>query len=57
MESQMPLPPNESQAYSTMTFTGQDTFIKENYWLSRERVTEKGVSFKTEFFLMAKLKE
>ena len=53
----MPLPPNESQAYSTMTFTGQDTFIKENYWLSRERVTEKGVSFKTEFFLMAKLKE
>ena len=36
---QMPLHRNESSSQKTMSFTGQNTFVKENYMLSRERVT------------------
>ena len=36
---QMPLHRNESASQKTLSFTGQDTFVKENYMLSRERIT------------------
>ena len=36
---QMPLHRNESSQQKTTNFKGQDTFVKENYMLSRERVT------------------
>ena len=36
---QMPLHRNESTSQKTLTFTGMDTYVKENYNLSRERVT------------------
>ena len=36
---QMPLHRNESSTQKTLNFTGVDTFVKENYMLSRERVT------------------
>ena len=36
---QMPLHRNESSQQKTLTFKGQDTFVKENHMLSRERVT------------------
>lgn len=36
---QMPLHRNESTQEKTMTFKGEDTFVKENHNLSRERVT------------------
>ena len=53
---QMPLHRNESHSQKTMSNTGQETFVKENYMLSRERVTaytqlstEQDVKFKPEF--------
>ena len=36
---QMPLHRNESSQQKTLAFKGEDTFVKENYMLSRERVT------------------
>ena len=36
---QMPLHRNESSQQKTLNFKGQDTFVKENHILSRERVT------------------
>ena len=36
---QMPLYRNESSQQKTLTFKGEDTFVKENYMLSRERAT------------------
>jgi hypothetical protein len=36
---QMPLHRNESSAQKTMSFKGLETFVKENYSLSRERIT------------------
>lgn len=36
---QMPLHRNESSSQKTLNFTGIDTYVKENYNLSRERVT------------------
>lgn len=36
---QMPLHRNESSSQKTLNFTGMDTYVKENYNLSRERVT------------------
>ena len=35
----MPLHRNESAQEKSMSFKGEDTFIKENHKLSRERVT------------------
>ena len=35
----MPLHRNESSQQKTLAFKGEDTFVKENYMLSRERVT------------------
>ena len=35
----MPLQRNESSSQKTLNFTGMDTYVKENYNLSRERVT------------------
>ena len=36
---QMPLHRNESSSQKTLNFTGIDTYVKENYNLSRDRVT------------------
>ena len=36
---QMPLHRNESCTQKTMTLTGEQTYVKENYMLSRERIT------------------
>ena len=36
---QMPLHRNESSQQKTLTFKGEDTFVKENYMLSPERAT------------------
>ncbi len=36
---QMPLHRNESSSQKTLSLKGQQTFVKENYMLSRERVT------------------
>jgi hypothetical protein len=36
---QMPLHRNESSQQKTLAFKGEDTFVKENYMLSRERTT------------------
>ena len=36
---QMPLHRNESAQQKTLNFKSQDTFVKENYHLSRERAT------------------
>ena len=36
---QMPLHRNESSSLKTLNFTGMDTYVKENYNLSREQVT------------------
>ena len=36
---QMPLHRNESSTQKTSNFTGLDTYVKENYSLSRERIT------------------
>ena len=36
---QMPLHRNESSQQKTLAFKGEDTFVKENYMLPRERVT------------------
>ena len=36
---QMPLHRNESSTQKTMTLTGEQTYVKENYMLSRERIT------------------
>ena len=36
---QMPLHRNESSAQKTLNFKGEETFVKENHMLSRERVT------------------
>ena len=35
----MPLHRNESCGKKTMTIKNQDVFVKENYMLSRERIT------------------
>ena len=35
----MPLHRNESSQQKTLNFKNQDTFVKENYSLSRERIT------------------
>ena len=58
---QMPLHRNESHTNKTMSAKNQDVFVKENYSLSRERVTaftqlstEEGVSFKPEFVFKGK---
>ena len=36
---QMPLHRNETSSQKTMTLKGQDTYVKENYMMSRERCT------------------
>ena len=36
---QMPLHRNESSGEKTLNFAGIETFVKENYMLSRERAT------------------
>ena len=36
----MPLHNNESSQEKTLDFKGEDTFVKENHMLSRERVTD-----------------
>ena len=38
-DNQMPLHRNESSSQKTLNFTVMDTYVKENYNLSRERVT------------------
>ena len=57
----MPLHRNESSAQKTLNFTATDTFVKENYMLSRERVTaytqvssDPKVKFKPEFVFKGK---
>ena len=35
----MPLHRNESSSQKTLNFKGEETFVKENHMLSRERVT------------------
>ena len=35
----MPLRRNESAGQKTLSFTGETTFVKENYMLSQERIT------------------
>ena len=58
---QMPLHRNESSTQKTLTFTGMDTFVKENYNLSRERITvftqlcsDPGVILRPEFVFKGK---
>ena len=58
---QMPLHRNESSAQKTLNFTATDTFVKEYYMLSRERVTaytqvssDPKVKFKPEFVFKSK---
>ena len=36
---QMPLHRNENASQKTLSFTGETTYVKENYMLSRERIT------------------
>jgi len=40
----MPLHRNESASQRTLNFTGMDIYVKENYSLSRERVTVYSVT-------------
>ena len=56
---QMPLHRNESSSQKTLKFTGMDTYVKENYNLSRERVTvftqvssDPDLTLKSEFVLL-----
>ena len=58
---QMPLHRNESSTQKTLNFTGLDTYVKENYSLSRERITvyiqvcsDPKVSLKPEFVFKGK---
>ena len=57
---QMPLHRNESASQKTLAFTGQDTFVKENYMFSRERITaytqisSDNQQFKPEFVFKGK---
>ena len=58
---QMPLHRNESSTQKTLNFTGVDTFVKENYMLSRERVTaftqvcsDPRIQFQPEFVFKGK---
>ena len=58
---QMPLHRNESSTQKTLTFTGLDTYVKENYSLSRERITvytqvcnDPKISLKPEFVFIGK---
>eukprot|EP00794_Sanderia_malayensis_P013649 gene13649-15078_t len=58
---QMPLHRNESSGQKTMSFTGQHVFVKENYMLSRERITaytqvcsDTSLKFKPEFVFKGK---
>ena len=59
--NQMPLHRNESASQKSLNFTGMDTYVKENYNLSRERITvftqlcsDPGVIFKPEFVFKGK---
>ena len=36
---QMPLHRNENASQKTLSFTGETTYVKENYMLTRERIT------------------
>ena len=36
---EMPLHRNESASQKTLSFIGETTFVKENYMLSRKRIT------------------
>ena len=58
---QMTLHRNESSTQKTLNFTGLDTYVKENYSLSRERITvytqvcsDPKVSLKPEFVFKGK---
>ena len=58
---QVPLHKNESASQKTRNFTGMDTYVKENYNLSRERITvftqlcsDPGVILKPEFVFKGK---
>ena len=58
---QMPLHRNESSTKKTLNFTGLDTYVKENYSLSRERIIvytqvckDPKVSLKPEFVFKGK---
>ena len=58
---QMPLHRNESFTQKTLNFTGLDTYVKENYSLSRERITvytqvftDPKISLKPEFVFKGK---
>ena len=58
---QIPLHRNESAPQKTLNFTGRDTYVKENYNLSRERITvfthlcsDPGVILKPEFLFKGK---
>ena len=42
---QMPLHRNESASQKTLNIQGCDTYVKENYSLSRERVTHQSKCF------------
>ena len=58
---QMPLHRNESSTQKTLNFTGLDTYVNENYSLSRERITvytqvcsNPKISLKPEFVFKGK---
>ena len=58
---QMPLHRNESSGEKSMSFIGQDAYVKENYMLSRERITaytqicsDDNIKFKPEFVFKGK---
>ena len=61
---QMPIHRNESHGVKTFNFKNQDTFVKENYMLSRERITcfttvcsDPKIKIKPEFVFKGKGKQ
>ena len=59
--NQMPLRRNENASQKTLAFNGLDTYVKENYMLSRERVTvftqtssDSSIDLKPEFVFKGK---
>ena len=59
--NQMPLHRNESSSPKPLSFTGMDTYVRENYNLSRERVTvftqvssDPDITLKPEFVFKGK---
>jgi len=52
---QMPLHRNESASQKTLSFTGETTYVKENYMLSRESSILKYLPIKPTHFLTLNL--